>query len=262
MMYSRLLCGWSGVAAATLSLVASVPLRAAEPEPPTRSSTVTTDEAGTAAKQANAKQAEGQRWTSLFDGKTLTGWEQKNGLATYEVVDGTIVGSTVANSPNSFLCTVKDYSDFELEFDIQLKRDNLNSGVQIRSRSTADYQNRRVHGPQVEIEAAPGEAGYIYGEATGRGWLSQDRSQHQDAFHNGEWNHYRVMATGPRIQTWINGTPVADLTDEDSYRSGFIALQVHGYKGPHPGQVAWKNIRIRELGSSAHAESTVTPVAK
>ena len=45
---------------------------------------------------------------SLFDGKSLKGWTQKNGTAKYRVEDGTIVGTTNEGSPNSFLCTDKD----------------------------------------------------------------------------------------------------------------------------------------------------------
>ena len=42
-------------------------------------------------------------WVELFDGKTLDGWVQKNGTATYSVEEGTIVGRTSEGSPNSFL---------------------------------------------------------------------------------------------------------------------------------------------------------------
>ncbi len=70
------------------------------------------------------------------------------------------------------LCTKADYADFELRF--QVKVDNgLNSGVQIRSKSLPEKDNGRVHGPQSEIEASPGEAGYVYGEATGRNGFPQ-----------------------------------------------------------------------------------------
>jgi hypothetical protein len=146
------------------------------------------------------------------------------------------------------MCTEKDYGDFELKFEVKVDN-KLNSGVQIRSHSKKDYKNGRVHGPQVEIEAGPGEAGYIYSEGTGRGWLSQDRSK-QDTFQNNEWNRYRVLAVGPRIQTWVNGQPVADLTDEESPRSGFIGLQVHGIgKRAGPYEVRWRNIMIKDLSA-------------
>jgi hypothetical protein len=189
-------------------------------------------------------------WKSLFDGKSLEGWTQRNGTAAYRVEDGTIVGKTNEGSPNSFLCTDKDYGNFELEFEVKV-HDRLNSGVQIRSQTRGGPQGR-VNGPQVEIESSPGESGYIYWEATGRGWLTpEDRLETHEHFKNGEWNKNRVVAKGPRIQTWINGHQVADLTDEEIYEThskGFIGLQVHGIRertGPY--EVAWRNIRIKEL---------------
>ena len=82
-------------------------------------------------------------FTSLFDGKTLKGWEQKNGTATYEVVDGTVKGTTAQGSPNSFMCTTKEYGDFELHFEVKCDFE-LNSGVQIRSLSKPDFKKGRV----------------------------------------------------------------------------------------------------------------------
>jgi len=185
------------------------------------------------------------QWRSLFDGKTLEGWEQHGGKAVYKVEDGTIVGHSVPNTSNSFLCTEDRFSDFELMFEVKV--DNaLNSGVQIRSNIKG---NDRVYGPQVEIEAIGGDgsdAGYIYGEAAG-GWLSQDRST-RHTFKNDEWNQYRVVAKGSSIKTWVNGQPVADLTNEAMSREGLIGLQVHGVGGrKEPLYVSWRNIKIREL---------------
>ena len=190
-----------------------------------------------------------ENWVNMFDGKTLNGWTQKNGTATYRVEDGCIVGKTSEGSPNSFLCSDKDYGDFELTFEVKVD-DELNSGVQIRSQSKADRDNGRVHGPQVEI-AINGTAGYIYGEALGTGWLSGngDNPAAHKHFKNGEWNKYRVVAKGNSIQTWVNGEQVANLTDEKSkMHSGFIGLQVHGIaQGTGPYEVRWKNLKIREL---------------
>jgi hypothetical protein len=188
-------------------------------------------------------------FTPLFDGKTLKGWTQKNGTATYRVEDGTIVGKTSEGSPNSFLCTEKDYANFELRFEVKVD-DALNAGVQIRSASTAEYKDYRVHGPQVEI-ATNGTAGFIYGEGLDTGWLSEDRTDPKAmaAFQKGEWNHYRVVAKGESIKTWVNGVPVADLVDKTTnMKSGFIGLQVHGVpKGTGPYEVRWRNIQIREI---------------
>ena len=189
-------------------------------------------------------------FVKLFDGKSLEGWEQKNGTAKYEVVEGTILGTTVKGSPNSFLCSKKEYGDFELRFDVKV-HDKLNSGVQIRSISDPAIKDGRVHGPQVEIESGPAEAGYIYSEGTGRKWISPEQPQH-DHFKNGEWNKYRVVADGPRIQTWINGTMIEDLeTAEVESLKGFLGLQVHSVgKNAGPFTVQWRNIRIKELDGS------------
>jgi hypothetical protein len=194
---------------------------------------------------------------SLFDGKTLNGWIQKNGTATYVVKDGTVLGTTVEGSPNSFLCTEKEYGDFDLTVEVLLNNNELNSGIQIRSTTAApegDAKFGRVNGPQVEIEAAGAEgaqAGYIYGEACG-GWMTADaEAKRSKAFQDGDWNEYRIVAKGARIQTWINGEVVEDLTDEAKFQShpkGFIALQVHGIgAGQGPYSVQWRNIKIKEL---------------
>ncbi len=200
-------------------------------------------------------------WVKLFDGKTLDGWEQQNGTASYRVEDGTIVGKTSKGSPNSFLCTKKGYGDFELEFEVRV-HNRLNSGVQIRSKTkdqpTGEGENSqvgRVFGPQVEIEASGengAEAGYVYGEATGRGWLTpEERLVPHKHFKDGEWNKLRIVAKGPRIQTFINDQKIEDLTDEEIYKThpnGFIGLQVHGIGDePGPYEVAWRNIRIKAL---------------
>lgn len=199
-------------------------------------------------------------WVSMFNGRSLEGWTQKNGTATYSVEDGAIVGRTAEGSPNSFLCSVEEYGDFELEFEVKVDN-GLNSGVQIRSQTKNEagtntvYNTGRVNGPQVEIEAGGengAEAGYVYGEATGRGWLTpMERLKPHQHFKDGEWNHYRIVAEGPRIQTFINGQPIEDLTDEEIYEThpkGFIGLQVHGIgKNSGPFKVAWRNLRIREL---------------
>lgn len=196
--------------------------------------------------------AEETGWTDLFNGKDLTGFTQKNGTATYEVKDGTILGTTAKGSPNSFLCTDKLYGDFDLTFEVKCHT-SLNSGVQIRSNQKDGKPDGRVNGPQVEIESG-GEhgsvSGYIYGEAAG-GWMTPDdkRKPHKH-FKRGEWNKYRILASGPRIQVWINDALISDLVDEEKFKThpkGFIGLQVHGVGDKGPFDVAWRHLKIREL---------------
>ncbi len=183
-------------------------------------------------------------WVSLFDGKTLRGWEQKNGTAAYKVVGGTIKGTTAPGSPNSFLCS-QPYQDFEFEFEVKVDP-RLNSGVQIRSNSLAEYRKGRVHGYQVEI-ATGGNAGFIYDEAR-RGWLSNDRTcpHARAAFKDDDWNHFRVVCVGDTIRTWVNGVPVAEVVDSMT-QVGFLGLQVHGFRGDPAAWVLWRNLKIKEL---------------
>lgn len=189
-------------------------------------------------------------WKPLFNGKNLDGWKLLNGTADYTVDDGVVVGTTKEGSPNSFLCTEKNYSDFELEFDVWVDS-RLNSGVQIRSNSLPEYKDGRVHGYQVEIDPSDRAwSGGIYDEAR-RGWLNdlKENEPARQAFKKDEWNHYRVLAVGDSIKTWVNGVPAADLRD-DMTKTGFIALQVHSFKGDTPARVKWKNIRVRDLSET------------
>jgi hypothetical protein len=192
--------------------------------------------------------AQTQKWTNLFDGKTFKGFKQLNGQAKYEVVDGVMVGTTVAKTPNSFMATEQEYGDFILEFDVKVDN-KMNSGVQFRSLSIPEYQNGRVHGYQAEIDPSTrGWSGGIYDEAR-RGWLAQNelKPEAKKAFKLGDvWNHYRIEAIGTTIRTWINEVPVSYLVD-DMTAKGFIAFQVHAISSDvKPGtQVMWKNIRIQ-----------------
>jgi hypothetical protein len=200
----------------------------------------------TALAQVHAQKSK-DGWEYLFNGKDLTGWKQLNGQAKYEVRDGAIVGTSVMGTPNSFLTTEKNYGDFILELDVKVDN-KLNSGIQIRSLSTPEYQNGRVHGYQVEID--PSDRAYsagIYDEAR-RGWLYplDLNPEGKKAFKKDEWNKYRIEAIGTSIRTFLNGKPVAHVID-DMTPSGFICLQVHsiGSKDLEGTQVSWKNVRIK-----------------
>lgn len=197
--------------------------------------------------QCTVQRGANDGWQSLFNGKDLQGWKQLNGKALYGVKNGEIIGTTVSNTPNSFLATDKIYGDFILELELFVDP-SMNSGIQIRSESKPEYQNGRVHGYQVEVDPAPRRwSGGIYDEAR-RGWLYplELNPQGQSAFKNGQWNKYRVEAIGNTIRTWVNGVSAAHLVDGMT-ASGFIALQVHAIgKNDTPGkQIRWRNIRIK-----------------
>ena len=186
------------------------------------------------------------KWESLFNGKSLDGWEKLDGGAEYTISKGEIVGHSKVNTGNTFLATKKSYGDFILEYKIKMDT-GLNSGVQIRSEQKA--QNiEHVHGYQVECDDSPRawSAG-IYDESR-RGWLYplEYNQPAKKCYKRGQWNPIRVEAIGNSIRTWMNGVPCANLVD-DMTPSGFIALQVHsiGKDAAKEGRtICWKDIRI------------------
>lgn len=185
-------------------------------------------------------------WKELFNGKDLKGWKQLGGTAKYYTDKGTLVGETVPNSPNSFLVTEADYTDFILEFDIYLDAD-INSGVQIRSHSSKDFQNGRVHGLQVEVDPSPRAfSGGLYDEAD-RLWMYpiSRNPKAATAYRHAQWNTYHIEAIGNEINTWINGVHCARLVDNQS-PGGFIGLQVHSIDNEklNGAKIKWRNIRI------------------
>jgi quinoprotein glucose dehydrogenase len=218
-------------------------------------------------------------WVQLFDGATLNGWVHMNGAHTFTVEDGAIVGRTVESSAsmNSFLCSLQEFDDFELELDTMI--DGItNSGIQIRTQvrpvqgTGRGFESApgRVNGPQVEIRRfykGQPAAGLLYGEALGTGWLSSQEkidTGHPHFVDEG-WNRLRIVARGPRIQTWVNGHLIEDVSNEEVYKThkkGFIGLQIHGLSERevtmpiHAGSgvttsqplvIKWRDIRIRAI---------------
>lgn len=200
-------------------------------------------------------------WKPLFDGKSTEGWIQRGGKARYTVEDGCIVGTSVAGTPNSFLCPPDEYANFVLEYEYKVDPE-LNSGVQFRSLSLPEYNKGQVHGYQCEIDNDPKKARFwaagIYEEGA-RGWLCpmKDDKEAGKAFTEqgakitkvDDWNKVRIEARGSDIKTFFNGEPRATLKD-DKTAKGFIGLQVHGIGNnkAHEGkQVHWRNLRIQVL---------------
>ena len=192
-------------------------------------------------------------WQSLFNGKDLAGWTKRNGQAEYRVENGEITGITKTGTPNTFLCTEKNYGNFILELEVKVDP-ALNSGIQFRSNSLPDYRNGVIHGYQAEIDPSPRAfSGGIYDESR-RGWLCPltENEAGQRAFKNGEWNKYRIEAIGHEIRLWVNGVNTANLVDNWT-ATGFIGLQVHsiGNEEQAGREIRWRNIRIKTQGLEA-----------
>lgn len=189
-------------------------------------------------------------WTDLFDGKTLNGWKKLSGNAEYKVEDGMISGTTLPNSPNTFLVTEKDYGDFILELEVMMEDTTSNSGIQFRSHLNpqGNEGKGRVYGYQFEVDPSYRKwSGGVYDEAR-RDWLYplSLNPNAQGAFKNGQFNKVRIECIGHHIKTWVNNIPAAYVVDTVD-ASGFIGLQVHSIRNAEQAgkKIFWKNIRIK-----------------
>ncbi|MFY0654855.1 MAG: DUF1080 domain-containing protein [Cyclobacteriaceae bacterium] len=200
---------------------------------------------------------------ALFNGKNLDGW--RGSSAIWSVEDGCIVGRTTDENKiekNTFLIYEKPFSNFELTFKYKIVGGN--SGVQYRSK-VLDEASFVLGGYQADMEAGVNHSGILY-EEKGRGILAkrgekviinEDGSKTveqfakaediQAAINMEEWNDYRVVANGIKLQHYINGNKTIDVTDNESSKraaSGLIALQVH--RGPNM-VVRYKDLKINTL---------------
>jgi hypothetical protein len=178
----------------------------------------------------------------LFDGKTLEGWEGNQKV--FRIVDGAIVGGTLEKplAHNEFLCTTRQYGDFELRLKFKILGKGANAGVQVRTKRIPSHHE--VIGYQADL--ADGYWGCLYDESR-RGILTKPPSDAEvDKFlHRDQWNEYRIRCEKDRVQLWINGHKTADYTEKDPAipRKGIIGLQIHG--GP-PSEAWYKDVAIKE----------------
>jgi hypothetical protein len=184
-----------------------------------------------------------KEFVSVFDGKTLDGWEGDRN--TFRVQDGAIVGGslTTAIPRNEFLCLQREYRDFELRLRFKLLGQGANAGVQIRSRRIPNHHE--MIGYQADL--GDGWWGCLYDESRRRKVLAgPSEEQRAKIVQREEWNDYRIRCQGRRIELWINGKKTVDFTepDESLEQVGLIGLQIHG--GP-PSEAWYKDMRIKEL---------------
>jgi len=180
---------------------------------------------------------------SLFDGRTLDGWEGDTKI--FRVVDGAIVGGTLDAriARNEFLCTKRDFADFELRLKFKLLGKGANAGVQFRSRRIPNHHE--VKGYQADL--GDGWWGSLYDESRrNKVLIGADPAVVKQAIKRGDWNDYAVRCQGPRVQIWLNGQQTVEYTEPDDKieRDGFIGLQIHG---GGPSEAWYKDLRIRKL---------------
>lgn len=219
---------------------------------------------------ASSVAASAEEWESLFDGKTLDGWD--GDPATWSVVDGAITGTTYDDEErklkgNTFIIWRGGMLDnFELEMEYKIV--NGNSGIQYRSFEVPDSK-WVIGGYQADFEAGDTYSGILYGERY-RGILALrgeatelvrvdgkfekkvtgsvgDSAEIQRNIRKEEWNSYRIVADGYHFQHFINGMKTVEVVDNDIQErraTGLLALQAH--TGPAM-QVQFRNIRLKRL---------------
>lgn len=195
--------------------------------------------------------AAAETWVSLFDGKTLAGWEGRTDV--FRVEDGAIVaGSRTAPMPrNEFLCTLAEYGDFVLRFEFHMPGGGMNAGVQFRSqRIPGDHE---VIGYQADM--GDGWWGALYDESRRNRVLAKPGDEViARALDKEGWNRYVIDARGRHVRLFINDQMTVDYTEPDATlaQHGRICVQIHS--GP-AGEVRYRNIEIRELAPGAQADA-------
>ncbi len=184
---------------------------------------------------------------SLFDGRTLRGWE---GSRLWRVENGVITGGSLTETvkENDFLASTRDYTNFIVRFQIRLQGTNgfINSGFQFRSQRVPN--NSEMAGYQADY-GEPAWYACIYDESRRNKVVAASDMKTLRPAMNPDiqgWNNYIIRAEGRHLTTWINGSLGADYTETDPAIPdwGKFGIQIHG-GGKGLAQV--KNITIEEL---------------
>jgi len=179
-----------------------------------------------------------QEKQSLFNGKDLTGWKIY-GTEKWYVEEGHLICESGPDKEYGYLATEKFYKNFDLTVEF-LQESNGNSGLFFRS----TIEGTRISGWQCEVAPPGHDTGGIY-ESYGRGWLKRIDDDKENVLKPGDWNTLRLRVEGDRVQSWLNGVPRVDFTDEKiGQADGSIALQIHSGGGI---KVRWRNLLIEEL---------------
>ena len=180
------------------------------------------------------------REVELFNGRDLTGWEAYGTEKWYVDKDGLLVCESGPDKKYGYLATREYYDDFDLTVEFK-QLANGNSGVFFRSFVEPPV---KVHGWQCEVAPKNHDTAGIY-ESYGRGWLAKIPDEKESILKEGQWNTLRLKVQGDRVQTWLNGEEMVDLTDAKiGAAQGRIALQIHDGGGI---KVLWRNLRLTTL---------------
>jgi hypothetical protein len=211
-----------------------------------------------------AQENTGDGFVSMFDGKTLQGWD--GDTAYWRAENGELIGEVTAAKPlknNTFLIW-KGGEPGDFEFKAEFKIDTMgNSGVQYRSEELKDIRYA-LKGYQADIDGKNVYTGQNY-EERGRGFLAM-RGQIAELPANGkpvitgslgssdslkgliknDWNEIHIIARGNNFKHYINGVLMSEATDNDEANrkaKGLIGLQVHVMPSM---KVEYRNLQIKQ----------------
>jgi hypothetical protein len=186
-----------------------------------------------------------QGFTSLFDGKTLDGWQ--GDTKGYQVDGGVIICQ-----PGGNLFTAKEYADFIFRFEFKMPPMG-NNGVGIRTplKGNPAYAGMEIqilddHYKEKHPQLKPYQFhGSIYG-------VVPAKPGHQKPI--GEWNREEILCQGSHVRVTLNGTVIvdADLDKIEKTMDGHDHPGLHNEKGyigflGHGSRVEFRNLRIKEL---------------
>ena len=185
-------------------------------------------------------------FTSLFNGKDLTGWKVNENIDTFSVKDGAIV----SHGPRSHCFYVGDFhdhtfKDFELKVDI-MTLPGANGGVYIQTA----FQDRGWPGKGFEVQV---NNTYV-GDPRRTASLYEVQDVADEVAKDNQWFTEDIVAKGDTIIVKVDGKQVVDWTQPANWQgtkdfpnrrigAGTIALQGHD----RGSTVYYKNIRIKLL---------------
>ena len=178
----------------------------------------------------------------LFDGKSFEGWE--GNLKIFRIEEGAVVGGSLKERVprNEYLCTKKQYADFELRLKFKVLGKGANAGIQIRSERVPN--SSEMIGYQADL--GDNWWGCLYDERRHKLLTGPDPDKRGKIICRDDWNQYVIRCQGRRIQLWVNGHQTVDYTEPDKSipQVGVIGLQIHG--GP-PNEAWYKDIELVKL---------------
>ena len=190
-------------------------------------------------------------WISLFDGKTLDGWQASENVNSFKVEDGSIV----CDGPRSHLFYVGEvnnanFKNFEFTADVKTS-EAANSGIYIHTEFLDEGWPEKGYETQINNTHFK-DAKYIERKLTGS--IYAIRNTYKSPVADNEWFNYHILVQGKTIQIRINGELISDYTEQENpwrpgnmkgrvLSSGTFAFQCHDPKS----LVHFKNIKVKPL---------------